>query len=803
MKRFYALILLTISYSFCIAQSSGVILGSVIDAENQAALYASVVLYAASDSALVKGAITDEEGRFSINTVPKGSYFLGVSYVGFASYTSSVFSFNETNYDCGEILLEVANTELTEVTIAAERPIMEVRSDMVVLNVDKTVNAVGENALNLLRKSPGVMVDNNENVTLMGKTGVQVYIDGKPSPMGAADLAAYLKTIPSEQIDAIEIISNPSAKYDAEGNAGIINIRLKKDTNLGGNANLSLGFSQGEVPQYNGSITANYRNKKLNIFGNYSYFDGENTNFFNIRRVQTAGVFDGGSVSNNTWQGHGFKFGTDFYLDNKNTIGFMVNGNITDWTNSSLGTTVIESAVQDTILRAENDSDGDNSNYNFNVNYRFDDKKGNVINIDGDYGQYRSDALDFQNNFYTNPSGNTTYRSPFYVYEPPTDIDIWTFKIDYEKPLFGGKIETGIKTAFVNTDNTFDAYDVVDGVKFLDINRSNNFVYKENVNAAYAKFSTKIEKWGYQAGLRVEQTNSEGILTSMVDIDDDKVKRNYVDYFPSAGLSYQLNDKNSFQLSYSRRINRPSYQDLNPFEDQLDELTFQKGNPFLRPEYTNNIQLNHTFMYALNTTLSFSRTKDVITAITDTLRGDASFLTSLNIDQQRHYSINIASPVPINDWWSAYISLSGYRIENEAMIDGKSVSIAANTFNIYSQHSIKLPADFTFEVSGWYNSSSIWGGTFITDPMWSMDAGVQKRLFAGKGNLKLSVSDIFKTQVWSGISNFGDLYMETSGGWDSRRFKVNFSYMFGNDKVKSRRRSTGLEDEKNRIKSDN
>lgn len=783
--------------------------GTVLDSQNEPALYANVVLRSVTDSSMVKGEITDESGQFLMQDISAGDYWISVSYVGFADFSSEPFKLGSKGKDFGTISLEPMNAELAEVTIVTQRPLMEIKPDKVVLNVDKTTNAVGETAMGLLRKSPGVVVDNNDNLSIAGKNGVQVYIDGKPSPLGAEDLAAYLKTIPSEQLDAIEIITNPSAKYDAEGNAGIINIRLKKDTNLGANANVSVGYSIGEVARYNGSIGANYRNKKFNVFGNYGYNAGENTNFFNILRQQSGGEFDGKSSSINTWQGHNFKFGTDYYLNKKNTIGFMVNGNLSDWNNEQIGSTnigLIDAVEIDRILLANNESDGDNSNMNYNVNYQFDNGKGQSINIDADLGQFRSNQYSTQPNVYEDAKTGEILEEYNYYYDTPTDIDILTFKVDFEQPLLkDGKMGFGAKTAFVTTDNTFNAFNVFDGEREIDNNRSNNFVYDENVNAAYVTYSYggQQSKWKYQAGLRVEQTNSEGILTSM-NTEPESVKRDYIDFFPSAGITFMPNQKNNFQLSYSRRINRPSYQNLNPFEDQLDELTFQKGNPFLNPEYTNSLKLSHTFMYFLNTSIGYSHTKDVITEITDVLNEEASFLTYLNVSDQRHYSINVSAPAPLAKWWNSYTSLSAYRMHNEAELEpGKIVDLAVNTFNIYSQHTFSLPQDFSFEVSGWYNSAGIWGGNFKTEPMWSIDTGVQKKLFGGKGNLKVSVSDIFKTQQWSGYSIYGGLYIETSGGWDSRRLKVNFSYLFGNDKVKSRRRNTGLEDEKSRIKTDN
>jgi hypothetical protein len=257
-------------------------------------------------------------------------------------------------------------------------------------------------------------------------------------------------------------------------------------------------------------------------------------------------------------------------------------------------------------------------------------------------------------------------------------------------------------------------------------------------------------------------------------------------------------------LSYGRRINRPSYQDLNPFQNKLDELTFEQGNPFLRPEYTTNIQLTHSFNYRLNTTLSYSHTSDLITRQTDAGEGMESFITWLNLADQYNYSLNLAAPMPVTEWWSSYTSLTAYYRENKGNFgDGREIDLSARALNLYSQHTFTLPWELSLELSGWYNSPSLWGGNFEMSSQWSIDAGIQKQLMDGRANVKLSVSDIFKTTNWHGVSEFGPLYLTIHGGWDSRRFRLSFSYLLGNTQVKSRKRQTGLEEEQSRVKSGN
>ncbi len=805
MKKISTLFILLCSIvSLTSAQS---ISGKIIDAENQPLAFANIILYAAADSTMVKVELSDDDGQFTFKGIPAASYWVKATYVGMPPYQSEIFELN-SDYELSTIQIQPTANELSEVTVTAQRPLLEMKPDKMVFNVEGSINASGSDALELLKKAPGVVVDNNDNISMLGKSSVQVYIDGKPSPLSTADLAAYLKSMRAEQIDNIEIITNPSAKYDAEGTGGIINIRLKKDKSLGANANVSLGYSIGNRAQYNGSINSNYRTKNLNVFGNYSYYDGENTNFFELYRVQFGQLFDQRNNDESAWSGHNFKAGADYYLDQKNTIGFMVDGNIGDdrsASNSRTEISMINQDVIDSLLVSNSRSNSNRTNLTFNMNYRLDNKKGTTVNFDADYGLYRSEATQTQPNQYLDPTGAFLLTERNYFFDTPTDIDIYTAKVDVETPLLGGQLSTGLKSAFVSTDNTFDFYNLTnDNNKELDLSRSNTFTYEENVNAAYVNFSRQIKGLGVQVGLRVEQTNSEGDLQSMQDNEDNNVSRSYVDFFPSAGLSYSLNPKNSLQLTYSRRINRPNYQDLNPFENKLDELTFEKGNPFLNPEYTNSVQLTHTWNYSINTSIGFSHTKDVITRQTDTFGEKASFITWLNLAEQYNFNLSVSGAVPITKWWSSYTNLTGYIQENRGEFgDGKTIDLNVKAFNVYSQHTFRLPWDLSLEVSGWYSSPSLWGGNFETDEIWSIDAGIQKKILDGRGNLRIGISDIFLSNRWTGESTFGELYIDTRGGWDSRRFRINFSYLLGNNRVKVRKRRSGLEDESNRIKSGN
>lgn len=788
--------------------TTALIRGRVLDNKNQALEYANVLLYKATDSTVVKLEYTQADGFFQIIHVEPGQYRIAVSFVGLPNYLSNVYEVKAgQELNIPDIKLQEAAAELQGVTIKAQKPILEIKPDKTVFNVEGSITAAGSNAFDLLRKSPGVVIDNNDNITMLGRAGIRIYIDGRPSPMQGSDLAQFLRNLQSNEIEAIELITNPSAKYDAQGNAGIINIRLKKDKKLGANGNVNLGYSVGQRAWYNGGLSANYRNKKTNLFGSYNYSDNIFLNYMTMDRNQLGARFNQSSNQGTAVQNHNFKVGADWFLNKQSTLGVLASGFLGENTDFGNGRTEIGRVGQntlDSVLIAQSDNTGNRNNLNFNLNYRFDNGKGKSLNLDADHGLFRNTAKEFQPNSYYDAEEKVKLSERIFANSTPTNIDISTFKADFENKLWGGQLGAGLKFSYVRTNNIFDFFNVLDNVPVLNTDLSNQFIYTENVNAAYVSYTRQLKKWGFNAGLRVEQTNSEGDLQAYKPVNDNNVKRHYLDFFPSAGLTYNVNPKNTFALNYSRRINRPSYQDLNPFQNRLDELTYEQGNPFLKPEYAHNLQLRHTFNYKFNTTLSYSHTQDQITRFLDTAGTSANYITWLNLSNQYAYSLAFSAPIQIRKWWNSFTNMTGSHIRNQADFgEGKVVALNVSTFNIYSQQTFTLPKGWTAEVSGWYNSPSIWGGTFKMNAMWSMDMGIQKKILKDKGNVKLGVSDIFRSNRWTGVSRFGALNLDIAGGWDSRRLKLNFTYNLGSSEVKAaRRRTTGLEDEQRRVKSE-
>jgi iron complex outermembrane receptor protein len=771
--------------------------GTVQDSGNQPLSYTTVLLLRSTDSTLVKGDVTDKTGTYVFEGIAEGNYILSVSAVGFAKFYSTIQLKSEQEELKQNIILFPSEKNLKEVRILSKKPMIEVKADKTVFNVEQSINAAGTNALDLLRKSPGVRVDKDDNISMRGKSSVLVYIDGKPTYMDNRDLANLLRNTQSNDIESIELITNPSAKYDAAGNGGIINIKMKKNKRYGTNGSANMGYGIGKYGKYNAGLNLNNRSKIMNVYGNYNFFTGKNLNFQYFDRTQNGIRYDFKSNNVDSSTNHNAKFGLDYYVDSKNIVGFVVNGMWNEGAFNSTNKTYIgpETQQANQVLVATNRIPMRRLNGSLNFNYKYEDTSGTTFNTDVDYGNFTSRGRSYQPNTYYNISETQVLSQSIFRNYTPTEINIYAAKADYERNLWKGKLGLGVKTAYVRTQNTFEFYDVVGGVDTLNLSRTNNFTYNENVNAAYTNYSKQFNaKWSMQAGLRLEQTNSKGVLKSARAQADDNVERHYLDLFPSAGFTYTRNEKNTFGITYSRRIDRPSYQDLNPFEIKLDELTYEKGNAFLRPQYTNSVDLTHTFKQFLTTTLSYTRTVDMFTQTTDTTEFSRTYVTQKNFASQDLWSINVAAPLPIKKWWFAYVNLAASYVQLKANFEGRILENNYPSWSVYGDNTFSLPKGYSFNVSGWMAGTQYWGGTFRLKPMGSLDLGLQKMFFNNKLTAKLSLSDVFKTQQWYAISNFSGLYVDATGNYESRQLRLNLSYRFGNNQVaKARERETGCQ----------
>ncbi len=771
----------------------------------------TVSLLNAKDSSVVKLATTGADGKFTINAAKTGRFLVSASFVGYQPVYSQPFELSGSGaVNVPEMTISKISGNLQAVTVTSKKPLVEVRADKTILNVEGTINAVGNDALELLRRSPSVMVDKDDNISLAGKNGVQVYIDGKPSPLSGTDLANYLKSMQSAQIEAIEIITNPSAKYEAAGNAGIINIKLKKNKSFGTNGSVNLGYVQGDYAKFNGGLNLNHRNKSINVFGNYNYNNGKYLMFMNSDREQFDTLFTQKNkmrFDNNT---HSFKAGLDYFINNKSTLGLVVNGNIANNEFNTSGPMYFiyqPTGITDRILKATNRNEMDRDNVNTNLNYRYAVTGGSELNIDADYGFFKIRSNQYQPNYYYAADGVTEINRAIYNMIAPTDIDIFSFKTDYEKNYKGGRLGIGGKIGIVNTDNDFQRYDVFASGKVLDTLKSNRFKYKENINALYVNYNKQFKKgFMVQFGLRAENTHSRGNSTGFKEVNnlmlpyDSTFKRDYTDLFPSAAITFNKNPMKQWTFSYSRRIDRPAYQDLNPFEFKLNEYTFMKGNTLLRPQYTNSFDVTHIYKYKLTVKLTYSHVKDIFAQIPDTIDKTKGFLTKRNLATQDVAALNISYPFQYK-WYSFFASLNSNYSHYVADFGGGNRKVDQSVFSLtyFMQNSFNLGKGWTGELSGLYISPSIWQGLIRSKAMGSVDAGIQKVIFKGKGNMKFVVSDIFQTMQWGGETDFAGAFSTFRGGGEMPQVKLNFSYRFGNSQVKAaRQRKSATEEERKR-----
>ena len=811
MKTIATLVLITLSlHSFAQIAS---LRGQLQDPEGQAVMFANIALYDAADSTLFKVETSDESGRFVFNEVLPGQYYLVATHVGSADLHQTDISLRDAlETDLGMLTFSSTTIELAEATVTATRALVEVKPDRTVFNVDGTVNSAGSDALSLLRKAPGVTVDNNDNINVLGRAGLLLYVDGKRLPLTGEDLSNYLQNLSAEQIDRIDIITNPGARYEAEGNAGIIDIRLKKDKNLGANGSVNGTFSQGRFARQNIGASGNYRNKMLNTFGTASLGSGTGFHDMEFRSYQNGLLLNETNTNQRIYDNYDYRLGADFFLAQQHTLGFMVGGGAGH--SKRPGVNRIEISDQDTpalidsILVAENETTDLRRQNTFNLNYRFDNGKGRSLNIDADYGRYRNQSELYQPNYYYDATEQILLTRIVNSFDTPSDIDIYTLAADYEEEVLGGKLGVGGRLSRVLSDNTFLVYDISNETPAQNDSLSNRFRYEENVYAGYFNYARSLgKKWNLSAGLRVEQTDATGNLQAFLpELQEPPVALDYLNWFPSAGITWQAAPRHALSLNYGRRINRPDYDVLNPFNSQLSQLSYRKGNPFLRPEIVNNLELGYTLAFRYNVKLAYSKTTDQITRLIGPDEKDprASFITWDNLASQTIISFNISAPVEITKGWNAYFNVNASHINNQADYgNGAVVDLQAFTYRIYSQQTFDLPAGFTGEISGYYSGPGIWGGVFKYNANWSLDLGLQHKFFQDRLNARLSLSDIFYESGWDGVSEFNGLVSEGSGRWDSRRISLSLGYNFGNENVKSRRRKSGLESEAGRLGGEN
>lgn len=779
--------------------------GVIKNVKNEAMEGVGVTLLKASDSSPVKINITDKDGRFQFEGMQEGKYIILTSHLGYESTRTEFTVRQETgSLTLPLITLKSQNINLQEVDVIGKKKILELKLDRLIFNVENTITAVGESALEILKKAPGVSVSLNDIVQLKGKAGVQVLINDRPTQLSGGDLATYLKSIPGGSIQAIEIIDNPSSKYDAAGTAGIINIKLKANPNAGFNANLSANFLVGKSVKTNEPVDINYRVGKVNMYANYSLRQDRYENEYTMDREFEA------SKDNNIYRqvrhelllntDHSYKAGIDYQINAKHILGALFSGfsSANDYTFNSR-TNISSHGVLHSMLLSDNFLKGNRRNANYNLNYQFSGSNETTFNADLNYIRFRRYEESFQPNVYTDGKGNPSDRSKIYANEAPSDIDILTGKMDFEKKTILGKMGIGTKVSSVNSQNDFRFYDVLNGARILNHTLTNQFTYREDVTAGYINLNNSIKKFSCQAGLRVEHTSSRGKLEALTPQKNTEVDNNYTNYFPGASLSYKATQSSSFSLAYSRRIQRPDYQSLNPFVVRVDELTFSRGNPFLKPQLSDGFTLTYMWGEVLVASVGYMNTQNIVAPIITSAGSNRVSYIFENISTGSNLNASLSANLNLTRWWEVNATLTGYRTTYKGHV--KNFPLYNNVFALMAngQNNFRISKTFSAELSFFFRTAEV-NGTFRNSGLGKVDVGLQMKLPGDRAVLRVSGSDIFKTLYLKGTSDFNNININITQNPESRIFKIGFSYRLGNSGLKkSRDRNSGSEEENKRL----
>ena len=816
-KTFILCSFLFVSLTVVAQNKTGKISGIIQDATGKPLPSISVSLLKASDSSLVKVAVTGKEGQYEFENIADGRYIVSSASVGYDKSHSTAFTLSESKngVQLDVLQMNVSAKGLSEVVVSAKRPFIETKIDKTVINVDASPTNAGATALEVLEKSPGIMVSNDGIISLRGKSGVIVMMDGKPTFLSPTDLANLLKNMPASAIDQIEIMTNPSAKYDASGNSGVINIKTKKGRAAGFNGSIMIGATASffetkngtlyVIPKSQNSFTFNYRKNKINFFGNYNPNVFRGRNMMDITRTkldENKNITGYNDVETNFKFGnnnHTLKLGLDVFADKKNTFGFVISGFV--FSGHPTPTTVTTSSDENhqplsiMISQTNNKIKFKNLTTNFNYRHQFD-SAGRELTADFDFIAYDNVSRMTLTTDFSNGAGQPVGNQLVLNGHLPSQINIYSLKSDYVHPFKkGGRLEAGVKSSFVKNDNVVNYTRWADD-KWIEDGRSNHFIYDENINAVYLNANTKIKKWSFQGGLRLENTVAKGYQVT----NDSTFKRNFTNLFPSAFISYELNKDNQLTLSYSRRINRPNYQDLNPFIYFLDSLSYRKGNPFLLPQFTHNIELSHSFKGKLITTLNYNSTNDVISQILKA-DGDLVYLTSDNVARFRNIGISITAPVPITKWWTSNTFVNIFNNQYNGVFENQPIDLSYTSFMVNMTNTFTLKQGFTLEMTGFYRARGV-NQLNIDEPMYMVSFGGQKTVLKGKGTVRLNLRDPFWLQRYKGRTQYNLIDTKVNNRWDNRQLTASFTYRFGKNGQQNpppRRRNSASQDEQNRV----
>lgn len=728
----------------------GEITGKIVDdASGKPMEYANISVFSMRDSSLAGGAITDSKGFFKVDKLKPGFYKIKVDFIGYERYINTV-KVNPQNpsANIGTIKLKPASTQLSEVEIVSDKPLVEFTLDKKIINVEKNIITAGGSATDILRTTPSVSVDMDGNVSLRGSTNVTILVDGKPSMLSGGDKAAILEQIPASTIESIELITNPSAKYDPEGMAGIINIKTKKEKRDGTNGLITLNYGTWE--KYGASINLNRRTGKFNIYANYDYKNNDRNGYRKHYREfynndTLVSIYSILSDRKSSSLSHTFKGGIDYNLTPLSTISGSGTYRLGNQPGDDFNTDNVYDNLNNLTQSYTRDEINNEDNKNLDVTLGFKKKfeqKDREFTSDIYYST--SNEIEFDN--YIQNNYIPVYITPEQKSVNDSKFKNLTFQSDYSHPISEKtKLDAGIKYMMRSTDDDykFSNYDTISNDFYNDTNLSNHFIYTDQVYAAYSTLSKEWKKFSFQAGLRVEQTYQDGNQETM----QTKYKNDYLSFFPSFHTSYNLPKENKLQISYSRRINRPSIHSMNPFIDASDPLTLHTGNPYLKPEYINSYEIGHIKdwkKFSLTSSLFYKQTNNVISRyrLVDSI--GVITVMPINVAKAESYGFDfIVSYQPVK-----FIRLSGDFSWFKTTLSGSNLETDL-TSSIFSYNgkfnaSVFLPKNFSFQINCMFEGPSVMAQA-IRKEFYTVDAGLRKDFKNKKFSLSLRFSDIFNT----------------------------------------------------------
>ena len=808
----------------------GNISGVVQSADKNPIQGVTVQLVHDSGKALVKAALSDRSGVYGFENISAGGYTLSFTATGYQKIEQPVTVIDSVPATIIPVVyLSAKVTGLGNVTVISEKPFIEQKLDRTIVNVDASPSNAGATALEVLEKSPGVTVDNDGNISLKGKQGVIIMMDGKQTYLSGSDLANILRNMPASALDQVEIMTNPSSKFDASGNSGVINIKTKKSKSKGSNGSIAAGNTTG-LFRTNGkeqllwkpslSINYNYKKNKVNLFGNavYNYREGRGmldiVSRYYRNNKQIDSIANINTLFNFRNNNYTLKLGMDYEADKKNTYGIVLNGFLFAGRPTPVTSTTYTDLDGNPFSRLNSKTTNklgwNNISTNLNYKHTFD-STGTELTLDLDYARYSNLSDQLLSTGFFDGNNTQTADSMFLRGHLPSDIDIYSVKSDFTHAYKSGvKIEAGSKSSYVISDNLVN-YERKSGNGWIPDARNNHFIYHENVNAAYMNGRKEFKKWNLQGGLRIEHTNTKGTQV----IDNSTVKRNYVSVFPTAFAGYTIDHKNSITLSLSRRLQRPNYQDLNPFTFFLDSLSYRQGNPYLTPQFSYNYELIHSYNGKLITTLNYTKTTDVISNIINRKRGSNNeiigFLTSDNIANYTNTGLAISSPLKLTRWWNTTLfgnifrnHYKGTYISNETgepeVVD---LNIAFTSFTVNVNNNFTIAKGWSAELSGWYRYKTV-EQLSLTEPMAQLNIGLAKNnLLKGKASLRLNARDPFNWQHYNALTKYGTVDFNIKNRWDNRQYGINITYRFGTQQSQVKRKASSTEEEQKRVGAGN